>query len=575
MVVKPSNSLLDKFNKILYFVANIGLDSEDNEHERNVKMNNLNWLFYSTIILFNTIYFFIFFFKSPLLIILNIIIFSLYSLVIVFSYYKFYLLSRCYNLIFLIACIFFFSVIFGKESNLMLMYIPILIQVFLVFNYKEKLFLFIFVSIIYFLFFFYNFRADLIGQFTMFHQYGMVIHDSIIYYLLFFMTLIMLFNYYENILIDKQVEYQEKYFSRILNSLPVEIIVMDEKFKYRFINKEAIKDDHMREWLIGKDDYDYVKYRAKNKSIADERFEFYRSVSSNQEYGHLEEVIYTAQGQKKYTDKTLMYIDDEDLGSAMRYIGYSIDSTSKKEAEIMLKQYMLKLEKSNEELKQFAYITSHDLKSPLRNINSLLQLTKKRNENILDQDSKDLIETCIKSANYLYTVVGDVLLYTTSEADKSVYVKIDLNDIISEIIKNNTVFFKEKKAEIILKKEFPQIFSHRTMMFNLFSNLIQNGIKYNKSEVPKVTIDYTESEDYYYFSVSDNGIGIDEKYKDQIFIVFKRLHNQSEYEGTGIGLSICKQIVENLGGSISFISKLGEGSTFYFNLPKSKQLDSH
>jgi signal transduction histidine kinase len=389
------------------------------------------------------------------------------------------------------------------------------------------------------------------------------------------MTLIMLFNYYENILIDKQVEYQEKYFSRILNSLPVEIIVMDEKFKYRFINKEAIKDDHMREWLIGKDDYDYVKYRAKNKSIADERFEFYRSVSSNQEYGHLEEVIYTAQGQKKYTDKTLMYIDDEDLGSAMRYIGYSIDSTSKKEAEIMLKQYMLKLEKSNEELKQFAYITSHDLKSPLRNINSLLQLTKKRNENILDQDSKDLIETCIKSANYLYTVVGDVLLYTTSEADKSVYVKIDLNDIISEIIKNNTVFFKEKKAEIILKKEFPQIFSHRTMMFNLFSNLIQNGIKYNKSEVPKVTIDYTESEDYYYFSVSDNGIGIDEKYKDQIFIVFKRLHNQSEYEGTGIGLSICKQIVENLGGSISFISKLGEGSTFYFNLPKSKQLDSH
>jgi light-regulated signal transduction histidine kinase (bacteriophytochrome) len=106
------------------------------------------------------------------------------------------------------------------------------------------------------------------------------------------------------------------------------------------------------------------------------------------------------------------------------------------------------------------------------------------------------------------------------------------------------------------------------MIFNLFLNLIQNGIKYNKSEVPQVDIDFVEDDFNFIFSISDNGIGIDEKYKEQIFVVFKRLHTQQEYEGTGIGLSICKKIVENLNGKIWIDSTVGEGSTFFISLPK-------
>jgi light-regulated signal transduction histidine kinase (bacteriophytochrome) len=229
---------------------------------------------------------------------------------------------------------------------------------------------------------------------------------------------------------------------------------------------------------------------------------------------------------------------------------------------------MLKLEKSNEEIKQFAYVTSHDLKSPLRNISSLLQLAKKKNEHIITEDSKELIDICIKSANSLYNIVNDVLLYTTSEVDIASFSKIDVNEVVYDVLNNINSFVDENNARVNVKNKLPFVFSHKTMIFNLFLNLIQNGIKYNKSEVPQVDIDFVEDDFNFIFSISDNGIGIDEKYKEQIFVVFKRLHTQQKYEGTGIGLSICKKIVENLNGKIWIDSTVGEGSTFFISLPK-------
>lgn len=558
-----------KINIFIFNISKIGIDNDNELFHRQINLNNILWFAYSILMLSSSILSFYFNISNYVIIVLLAFFFNLITIVL--SYKKLHLISRIFLILNITILIFVLSTIYGEDSRIILFYLPLILHVFLVFKNSELKYILVLISLILILLLTYTYNYDFFKNYSTLNEYGKKIHLITFPSLIILLCILMYTTLKNSFSLDKSILYQRLYYEKIINTLPIEIIVMDEQFKYQFINKAAVSDENLRNWLIGKDDYDYVELRNKEEVIADKRFEFYNKAKQSKNILNIEEIIYTPEGNKKYTEKTLLYIDDDILGDKFRYIGYSLDTTAKKETELKLNEYMLKLEKSNEELKQFAYITSHDLKSPLRNINSLLQLIRKKNENLLNTDSKDLIDSCIKSASYLYNIVSDVLLYTTSEMDISNFVIIDINETINEVLKNIDSIIKEKNATIVFDKKFPKIFSNRTMMFNLFSNLIQNGIKYNKSIIPTVTIDYTENEDYYNFSISDNGIGIDEKYKEQIFIVFKRLHNQSEYEGTGIGLSICKQIVENLGGNISVISKLGEGSTFYFNLPKSIQ----
>lgn len=557
---------MKKLNAFYNSIINIGIDKDSDEFYNNtIILNNLNWLYFTIIISFfgiiGTIYNIKYSGLACLFFVLS------YGLVLLTSYLKKINLSKNINLFLLTSYVFVSSVIYGPESNLIFFYFPILVLVFFLYTVKDRMFIVIHFLMIATLFLVYIFKSPYLETFAYLKSEANFVSTFIMPFQITNLFLILFFGFKRNNDNEHKIIQQKKYFEKILNTIPIEIVVMDGEFKYQFVNKTAIKDDETRNWIIGKTDYDYVYHRNKDLAIADTRFEMYKQV---EKYGYMniDEIIDLPNGKKKYTNKTLLLLNDNEIGDNLKYIGFSLDTTLKQEAEVLLKQYMIKLEKSNEEIKQFAYITSHDLKSPLRNINSLLQLTKKKNENVLNEDSKELIDSCIKSANYLYNVVSDVLLYTTSEVDKTTFSLICLNEVVQEVLKNINNIIKERNANVVLVKEFPQIYSHKTMMFNLFSNLIQNGIKYNKSANPNVIIDYKETATDFHFSVSDNGIGIDERYKEQIFIVFKRLHNQNEYEGTGIGLSICKQIVENLGGQIHVESTLNEGSTFYFNIPK-------
>ena len=557
---------MKKLNAFYNSIINIGIDKNSDEFYNNtIILNNLNWLYFTLVFsIFGIIGLVYHIQYSGLACLLFIMC---YALVIITSYFKKINLSKNINLLLLTSFVFVSSVIYGAESNLIFFYFPILVLVFFLYTVKDRIFIVFYFLLIAALFLLYVYNVPYLTKYAYFKEEASFVSIFIMPFQITNLFLILFFGFKRNNDNEHKIIQQKHYFEKILNTIPIEIVVMDAEFRYQFINKTAIKDDETRNWIIGKTDYDYVTHRKKDMNIANTRFEMYKQV---EKYGYMniDEIIDLPNGKKKYTNKTLLSLNDNEIGDNLKYIGFSLDTTLKQEAEVLLKQYMIKLEKSNEEIKQFAYITSHDLKSPLRNINSLLQLTKKKNENVLNEDSKELIDSCIKSANYLYNVVSDVLLYTTSEVDKTSFSLICLNEVIQEVLKNINNIIKERNANVVLVKEFPQIYSHKTMMFNLFSNLIQNGIKYNKSANPIVTIDYKETSTDFHFSVSDNGIGIDERYKEQIFIVFKRLHNQNEFEGTGIGLSICKQIVENLGGHIYVDSTLNEGSTFYFNLPK-------
>ena len=221
----------------------------------------------------------------------------------------------------------------------------------------------------------------------------------------------------------------------------------------------------------------------------------------------------------------------------------------------------------NEELEQFTYIASHDLKTPLRTINSHLDLIewhiKKENFNAVKED----IVFAKQGAKQMYALINDILEYKQLSNQNDTPVAIDLNEMLPKILHQLDSYIKERNGRIMIE-QLPKILARPNDIFILFQNLIENGIKYNQSDVPILNISCQEKETFLEFRVEDNGIGIEEVYHDKIFQFFKRLHGSNEYEGTGIGLGLCKKIVQKYNGSISVNSLDTNGSTFIVRLPK-------
>lgn len=237
----------------------------------------------------------------------------------------------------------------------------------------------------------------------------------------------------------------------------------------------------------------------------------------------------------------------------------------KTEQEKKMKEVITELETVNAGLKQFAYVTSHDLKTPLRNISTYLQLLRRRNT--LDSESNEMIENAVKSVKHLNQLITDIFMYATTDFKTEMGEQLDMNLLMNDVRSDIKAIIQEKKVVLIIPGDLPQINVNRTQAMHVFSNLIGNAIKYNKSEIPKVELSFKQEGKFIEFTITDNGIGIDEKYREQIFEIFKRLHTQEEYEGTGIGLAICKKIVESYGGRIRMKSEVGQGSKFIFTLP--------
>ncbi len=234
--------------------------------------------------------------------------------------------------------------------------------------------------------------------------------------------------------------------------------------------------------------------------------------------------------------------------------------------EKKLKQTMTELKRSNDELQQFAYVASHDLQEPLRMVASYVQLLAKRYRGKLDQDADDFINYAVDGAVRMQGLINDLLAYSRVGTRGRPFESSDLDEIFERALGNLQASVVETGAQID-HGPLPTLLVDRVQFTQLFQNLIGNAIKFHNDTPPHVRVAAERKNGEYILSVRDNGIGIDPEYADRIFMIFQRLHDRSEYKGTGIGLAICRKIVERHGGRIWVESEPGQGATFYFTVP--------
>ena len=233
-----------------------------------------------------------------------------------------------------------------------------------------------------------------------------------------------------------------------------------------------------------------------------------------------------------------------------------------------LKSYTKELERSNEDLEQFAYISSHDLQEPLRMISSFMDLLRSKYSDQLDEKALKYIYFATDGAKRMKQIILDLLLYSRANKTSEELEQINLNETITEYTQLRAKLITEKKVTII-SDELPSLKVYRAPVTQAFNSLLNNAIKYAKENVPpRIEINVKDKITHWEFAITDNGIGIDNSFYDKIFVIFQRLHNRKESDGTGIGLSIAKRCVQFLGGEIWLESIVGEGTTFYFTIPK-------
>ncbi|OEU55479.1 MAG: hypothetical protein BA868_09280, partial [Desulfobacterales bacterium C00003106] len=242
------------------------------------------------------------------------------------------------------------------------------------------------------------------------------------------------------------------------------------------------------------------------------------------------------------------------------------DVAERKRVEEALRQSVAELERSNVDLAQFAYVASHDLQEPLRMISSYVQLLARRYKGRLDADADDFIGYAVDGATRMQTLINDLLTYSRASARSKAFEATDCVLVLEQTLVNLKEQIR-KNSVVVTHDPLPTVMANGSQLAHLFSNLIENAIKFHGDEPPRVHISAKRKGDEWEVLVTDNGIGIEPQYFDRIFKVFQRLHRKNEYPGTGIGLALCKKIVERHGGRIWIESKPGEGTTFFFTIP--------
>jgi PAS domain S-box-containing protein len=244
------------------------------------------------------------------------------------------------------------------------------------------------------------------------------------------------------------------------------------------------------------------------------------------------------------------------------------DITERRKSEEHLVKTVWELKRSNDELQQFAYVSSHDLQEPLRMVSSYTQLLAKRYQGRLDSDADEFIAFAVDGCNRMQGLIQDLLTYSRAGTNAKTLHETSSEIALKKALANLRITIEQSGA-IVTHDLLPALTTDATQLTQVFQNLVGNAIKYHGAEAPRVHVSATKAgNNEWIFSVRDNGLGIDPQYFDRIFILFQRLHGRDEFEGTGIGLAICKKILERLGGRIWVESQPEKGSTFYFALPE-------
>lgn len=258
-------------------------------------------------------------------------------------------------------------------------------------------------------------------------------------------------------------------------------------------------------------------------------------------------------------------VSEFSLRGRRHFTGIVRDITERKRAEEELRQSAQELARSNTDLEQFAYVASHDLQEPLRAVSGCVQVLKKRYQKQLDSRADELIAHTVDGVNRMQTLIDDLLSYSRVGRQGKTFEPSDCNTILDQALANLEAAIKETKA-VVTHDQLPVVNGDAAQLKQLFQNLVSNAIKFRGLQPPKIHVAANRKKGQWFFSVKDNGIGMQPEYFERIFVIFQRLHTRNEYPGTGIGLAICKKIVERHGGHIFVESAPDQGSTFYFTI---------
>jgi len=355
------------------------------------------------------------------------------------------------------------------------------------------------------------------------------------------------------------------------------LVTISPEGKITDVNEATIKVTGVpREKLIGTDFSDYFtepgKAREGYRQVFASGFVTDYPLTIRRKDGHLTDVLYNA----------TVYKDIH--GNVLGVFAAARDVTVLKQAEMELKRHRDNLEalvnkrtsdledtnkelaRSNESLEQFAYVASHDLQEPLRIMANYSQLLEKRYKEKLDKDADDFIDFIVDAAKRMQKLITDLLEYSRAGSKDANMTEVDCNEVLQKVTATMAAIIESEHA-MVTHDNLPVLAAHETGLIRLFQNLIGNALKFRGKEPPVIHVAARQDQNEWIFSVRDNGIGIEPQYKERIFQIFQRLHSRNDYPGTGIGLSICKKIVENHGGRIWVESEAGKGATFYFTIP--------
>ncbi len=357
-----------------------------------------------------------------------------------------------------------------------------------------------------------------------------------------------------------ELEQSRKEYSDLYDFAPVGYLTISEEGKIVKANLTAAKQLGMKRGiLIGKP------------------FNLYAAEESREElHLHLRNVFkarqpHTCEIKLNGRSRTTHYVqldstharDSDDQGLTRTTM---TDISDRKQAEEKLKVFAAKLEHSNKELEQFAFIASHDLQEPLRKIQAFGNMIGSKCSDKLNEQEKDYFTRMQNAAKRMSQLIGDLLKYSRVGTRSEALDTVDLRETVQEVISDLELRIIRLGANVEVS-ELPAVKGIKSQIHQLFQNLIANSLKFHGDDQPHIKIYSRRTDHDYRIFVEDNGIGFDEEYLDRIFAPFQRLHGKSAYEGTGMGLAICRKIVERHGGGITAKSKPGEGSTFIITLP--------
>jgi PAS domain S-box-containing protein len=277
------------------------------------------------------------------------------------------------------------------------------------------------------------------------------------------------------------------------------------------------------------------------------------------------ELAFQVEEKGKRADELAVIV--EERTAANKELAYQVEEKGKRADELVL--INTELTRSNAELEQFAYVATHDLQEPLRAVASCVQLLQKRYDGQLDARADEFITHAVGGTKRMQTLINDLLDYSRISTHAQVFASTDCEVVLREALSNLVVAIEESKA-VVTQDAMPTVSGDATQLTQLFQNLVGNALKFRGERPPRIHIGAVRKAGDWRFSVADNGIGMEPQFFERVFLVFQRLHTRKEYQGTGIGLAICKKVVERHGGRIWAESEPGEGATFAFTIPESK-----